>query len=59
MKHPVDTAPDISMDGNLFFLNQCLKTEEGCIKVKETKDGEETNLKLQPGLLPAGGVSKT
>lgn len=33
--------------------------EEGCIKVKETKDGEETNLKFQPGFLPAVGVSKT
>lgn len=47
------------MDVKLFFLNQCLKTEEGCIKVKETKDGAETNLKFQLGLLPAVGVSKT
>lgn len=29
--------------------------EEGCIQVKETKDGEETNLKFQPAV----GISKT
>lgn len=54
-----DTALDKSMGVNLFFSNQCLKTEGRGLKVKEIKDGEETNLKFQPCLLPAFGISGT